>query len=213
MLCNVNDHEIFENIMAYQAANNAASPQTSTGKLMIGRLRAIPQGGGPSFTKDQVFLWGPLEANSGGTLPPLGATSNGPEIGFDNDEGYEVVYTMQDANLKWRIARAACQPPAQTPCFAHVDYDNVSPYQNRWAPFVTQNSELDEPAKVVYNATQFDPLAQDKLKVFRVLEGSDPHHPPSGNHHRRYGAGRAYRGALGAHRRQGLHHQHAGIAG
>jgi hypothetical protein len=178
ILCNVYDPEFFENILAYQEALNTENPDASNGRLMIGRLKGHPQ---PPFDASSVFMWQPVSIDED-PLPPIGDTTNGPEIGFDGDHAYEVVYTKLDqATGNWFHARAAntCNVPAwSSTCFEVKNFPNVGQYTNRWGPFVTQNSELDipEPAKVVYRASSGSPMLNSKRKVFRELEDANLSH-------------------------------------
>jgi hypothetical protein len=184
MRCNVSDHEIFGNVLAYQEPTDTEDIYASLGKVRIARLRSQPNPLQPPYNWQAIFFGLPADPDPAGRMPPLNETFNGPEVGFDYLEGYEVVYTKEDAEGNWYHARLAnsCQG---VPCWELRDFPNGQPdppnpsYENRWNPFVTQNVDLEEPAKVLYAATPGDRDSQTepKRKVFRTLEVTDWNSP------------------------------------
>jgi hypothetical protein len=124
--CRAADPEILDDLMTYQLGDS----------LYVQRLIAAPDPAGP------FLRGGPLRLDRG--LASSGLTTNGPEIGLDDAVGYVVVYTKQDAQQRWSVARAAyaCEPSGSNACFVRANwglrsFSNLGALDNRSRPFVS----------------------------------------------------------------------------
>jgi hypothetical protein len=168
MLCNVYDHEIFEDVLAYQVPIDETNIETSLGELFIARVRPVPNPATPPYTAESVFREAPFQKDT--DLPPLLQSLNGPEIGFDETVGFEVAYTKVGTGDNWYHARLANDCVIQMPgCWLQKDFVNAPSGSNRWNPFVTQNA--DGAATAVYFRTPGSRDAQRRLAL-RPLEES-----------------------------------------
>jgi hypothetical protein len=182
MLCTVYDHEIFDDVIAWQEPTDTSSPaaiQASDQILRINRLKhSAPLNATDPADVFAYALPGPAYDTG---LVPLGFSSNGPEIGVDGSRGYEVVYTKWNGlGTNWYHARQANDSILVLPGqWERVNFFNDITYVNRWRPFVTRNDSLDA-AKVVYFRSE-DPARVVKRLAIRTLEEGvpPPPNPPS----------------------------------
>ena len=167
VLCNANDHEIYSNTLTYQlpVATEAANQHAFVRKL-------VPNPPLDDIREETVFD-GPA-TDFGGGLPPLSQSSNGPEVGFDVNQGQEIVYTLEDpVTHDWYLARQAnaCYRQDES-CWSFLAIPNTNPGENRWHPFITQTRTQ---AKIVYYKTP-GPRDVDVRVAWRNLEDPDPSH-------------------------------------
>jgi hypothetical protein len=160
--CRAVDPEISSHLLAYQLGN----------RLYVQRLAAAPGVAGP------FLRGGPLRVDSG--LPSAGQTYNGPEIGLDATLGFEVVYTKQDAERRWYLARAAygCEPRWSDACFVRAsweirDFPNLAAFDHRWRPYAS--ADASHAAWVAYlRGTDLSPpphpASADRQLAWRLLE-------------------------------------------
>jgi hypothetical protein len=134
MLCNVYDHEIFQNVIAWEGLIDVQHIDTSSGKLFISHLKPMPT---PPYTAASVFRSiGELDDSYDEPLPPPSESRNGPELGADEGETIEVVYTKVAQSGKWYLAGMTNATLVQWPWAWSARQFPIDTDENRWAPFV-----------------------------------------------------------------------------
>jgi hypothetical protein len=103
VLCNASDHEILANLMTYQL-QGPPPPENPFQSAYVRRLVPDP----PLDDIRLATVFDGAEKYLGNGLPPLSDSLNGPELGFDPNDGAEVVYTLEDSvTHNWYLARSA----------------------------------------------------------------------------------------------------------
>jgi hypothetical protein len=165
--CVANDHEIFDDLIAYQLRD---SSEAANQHLVARRLEPAPPI--DDIREDTVFAGPALDLDSG--LAPISRSGNGPEPGFDINHGVEIVYTKESETGQLFVARCANScVDVDDACWDCRVFANADAEENRWKPGATRATL--QAAKVAYHYSPGTPDTDVRV-AWRELEDADLDH-------------------------------------